>query len=538
MVQSKNNQNKYFGLQLIEEAQKTAKGGNYFYQFNLGVLQNEKDTLLDTLLKISDKNNDELNSEDYTILGAIAYLFGLDFTSQGYLQEKICNNVQQRFAFLELSDEIIREIHYIFNTKVKELDFSVIKDEMKSLSEELIDTGKQNDPTNVFKTKIRPGLINIINNSILPIQYAIEFQNLKGNTWSYKDLGKINILINQHINLTGKAIKSYTKVYQLPEFNQLLSEAFVREEKGKFALVYLDSILSLSSTLDRLDLDIPDLTNIIRGRFTLDQFSQFRKDWELSQNQIVLEDGSIYIPPTEPEEYKSKYTKQEFDEIFHNQPDVAITEYIKETNKSEIIALRQIEEFIGSLLTPESGDLIQHIYQYLAANIKDPKNRAKPEEFSDLYPHLNIEGIMEHLKYLLNNEQNAYKQLVEFVCQEIPQGQLEHIIKIINNVIETLLLDTQDQKQYLISQYVVNGVKTYNQLQQIVSLIEQTKLFGEDARYYDELYSYLHKDEKIVEIFSKSTEIANFENKISMLIQMKNWFKWFEMPLKEGNKED
>ncbi len=186
-------------------------------------------------------------------------------------------------------------------------------------------------------------------------------------------------MINQHINLTGKAIKSYTKVYQLPEFNQLLSEAFVREEKGKFALVYLDSILSLSSTLDRLDLDIPDLTNIIRGRFTLDQFSQFRKDWELSQNQIVLEDGSIYIPPTEPEEYKSKYTKQEFDEIFHNQPDVAITEYIKETNKSEIITLRQIEELIGNWLTPERGDFIQHIYQYLAANVKDQKNRSKPE---------------------------------------------------------------------------------------------------------------------------------------------------------------
>ena len=135
---------------------------------------------------------------------------------------------------------------------------------------------------------------------------------------------------------------------------------------------------------------------------------------------------------------------------------------------------------------------------------------------------------MNELISLLTEKEDSlkieYKEVVEFTCKEIPKSIKSKIIDYINKTIESVVLENDEQKQFLVSQLMENSISTYNHIQQIVTLIETCNINGSDALNYVTLYKFLHENEEIVEAFEKSSSVATLGNTISIYQIFREWF--------------
>ena len=124
-----------------------------------------------------------------------------------------------------------------------------------------------------------------------------------------------------------------------------------------------------------------------------------------------------------------------------------------------------------------------------------------------------------------NSLQEEYKNLIELICTPIPENVKERLSKYILDTIETCILETEDTKQYLISQYIEPGVDTYNHLQEIVSLIETCSIVGVDMISYYTLHKYLKENTLIEDTFAKKKKKPFYENKLAIYYEFANYFK-------------
>lgn len=521
------NNSNYFNLEAIENAFKLSKErGNYFIEFNKSVVLSatKEGKLLETLNEISDVINSgsPLSADQYTLLGSIAYFYGMDFTGQSYLHENICKYVAERFTKLfdgyDFSDKEIACIYTIFSN-IKEKNIVEPKDALKDAILENISLNA--DDMNTLKTVIHPGLKAIVNASIIPVNLAKEFADLKLNKdLTYQNLSKYNLFITQNIEMNGKAIKNYCTVYSDSLYNKLLNECLLREEKAKFGLMYFDSIFSLSEAITRLKIteaqfvmltinidEFCDLTdfNAEKERFEIDM-----KELEANlTNKEELQKEAQYVP---------KISQEELNECFMRRPELTMAAYIEEIAKNNSLTEDDIIGVVDKLLSPESGELMQHIYQYMTQHI----NSAIDTE--DFYPLIDKQKLFERFQAEIEKAQNEYRAIAEEICKPIDENKINRVTQYVNDIIGCLILVDAQQKQYLISQFASNGISTYNHLQEIVSLIEHAKIFGADASAYATLFNYLSENDEFTEIFAKGEELTHLENRISILDKFKQWF--------------
>ena len=219
---------------------------------------------------------------------------------------------------------------------------------------------------------------------------------------------------------------------------------------------------------------------------------------------------------------KKSYSEEQSKDIMNNKPDLFILTILEEQIQKDIDE-SNILEAIDILLTKD--DFVQYIYKYLATNMKHTNRDYSNEKY------VNFVEILDSKIKELGVE---YKQLAEINCKELDENQKNRIITYVNDCIESCIMSNEEQKQYLVSQLIENGISTYNHLQQIMSIIETCTIFGEDASTYVNLYNYIQDKTNIREVFDNGNKMMHLEIKLQLYTIFKNWFNINFVPNEQG----
>lgn len=502
----------------IEKNQQT----NFFFEHVKSVIKNKKENdILKTELKnlklnLENNNINNLTTSEYELIGIFSFLMGIDYTGQAYLHKNILENVDKRFAELQISDD---ERYLYFNI------MNLLKNSNKQISE-LINSAKETlknritleikpktEDILVYK-KLKTEINSFLNKLVIPISLSISIVDFKKNELTYEKILKINSLINEQAEFSGSDSKYLINLYSNKLFNDLLKKASEYFDDAKYSLIYEESILSVLDSINRFP-----LTSLVLNIDTLtDEFFEKQKsDYE----NLIKDDNS---EEDKPNNTLKKYTSAEIENMMQMHPDDFIVTALEDTLNNYIESEDDLIKAIELIINNE--DYVQHIYTYMSANIKSP-NRVKGEHY--LYTN-DINKIVEMFNNKVIEYGNKYKELVEFNCAEIPENQRGRIVDYVNDCIKACILSTKEQKQYLLSQLIENGITTWNHLQQILSVIETCNIKGEDALCYQNLYDYIHDKENIIKVFDNIKEIDKYQIRMSVYRAFREWFKFHLTP--------
>lgn len=513
----------------IEKNQQT----NFFFEHVKSVIKNKKENdILKTELKnlklnLENNNINSLTTSEYELIGVFSFLMGIDYTGQAYLQKNVLENVDKRFAELQISDD---ERHLYFDI------MNLLKNSTKDISD-LINSAKESlknritleikpktEDILVYK-KLKSEINSFLNKLTIPIGLSISVVDFKKNELTYEKILKINSLINEQGEFNGADSKYLINLYSNQKFNELLKKASEYFDDAKYSLIYEESILSVLDSINRfpltsLVLNIDTLTD----EFFEKQKSDYEEKLEKLKSESVSENNS-----SENKTYDKHYTNAEIEQMMQLHPDDFVMTALEDNLNKYIESEDDLFEAIESIINKE--DYVQHIYTYMSANFNSV-NRVKGEHylFTD-----NIAKIVELLNNKVIEYGTKYKELVEFNCAEIPGNQIGRIVDYVNDCIKACILSTKEQKQYLLSQLIENGITTWNHLQQILSVIETCNIKGEDALCYQNLYDYINDKENIIKVFDNTKEIDNYQIRMSVYRAFREWYK-FHLPVETEDK--
>lgn len=498
------------------------KQQNFFYETIKKYVheKNGKGILINNLKSIANNlsSNKDITIDEFVTLGSLSYLVGIDYTNQPYISREISDKVSDRFKEFEL-DQNTTDIFVEVVSLIKEKSLHVSKDKMKSLVSKEIVFSENEITSKIELNVLRANIIKFLNLSIFPVSMSASVEEIKQKkNFTYEDILKVSTLIQTQCKIPGNAIKNLIKINSNQLYQKLIEKAMFNFDKQKFAVVYLDSILSVNESFDKFGiLSHSALKQIILGGQITDL------DYEIFKNNFEAKAPEVITPDETTDVYVPHYSGSEVNAMMENNPDAFINEVFCDMIKSDIEIEDGIILAISSILV--DSDYSQHMYSYLKSQMKSPKRSVA--NFKIIYPGLSLDLIINNLQKSEDDFKEEYKTLVELTCKNIPNDILNKLINFVNRTIEGLILDNDDQKQYLISQIIENGISTYQHLQQIVGLIETCDINGKDTFEYITLYNYLNQNEEILNVFEKSKEIEIFTSQISIVRVFREWFEFY-----------
>jgi len=449
------------------------------------------------------EENKNLSIEQFELLGCFSYLIGIDYTNQVQLTEEICTKVAKRFADFKFSEEFLKKLTDTFNY-VSEKNIFQAKENLKNQFLKIIPIHIED---RMAYNNMRGIIKSIFNNSIIPVNMSVAISDmLAKKDYTYEDIVKLNSAINIQCKFIGKnAVKNVIKLYSDKIWIDCLETAMKLFDNQKFTVIYFDGILSIVESKKKF----PDLLfEVITGK-SID--FQNLPLFEISTEKVVVE------TPIEEISTHVKYEKvsdEEMAKISANKPVEFIhhvfcdaLHYIPETTEDIFKAI--------DILFKEN-DYIQHIYHYM-------KKQAPLVKVGDIFPSTNI-NIVNAFDEKIVSLREEYKKSTEIICGEIPQENVQRIIEYINICVGDLILATDDQKQYLISQMIESNISTYQHLMQIVELIENCDIMGNQMLSYVALHKYLEDKNEIGEIFKLSEKNQENHTQLSIYMGFKDFF--------------
>lgn len=444
----------------------------------------------------------KINQENFEIFGMLCFITGIDYTGQAYKQKDVMSNVRKRFEELGIAEECIKlfeyKINFLKGTNISEVYKEEI-DKFKNLPTKVIEVAPENQLTFIDVTaKIN----NILNQLIIPISLAKGLFDIKHNKLTYEALYKFNSLVNQNSSYSGKIFKSLAHLYGNELFNTLLKNMMRVYDDAKYVIIYEESFQACIDSVNRFEFDLSEITE--------EQEEENRKKFEETEKQRAEDNGEKNLEnETVTKKYQQKqYTQEESEKIFNENPELFIKTILEEQiqeNLSEDNLLETIDTLIGN------EDLLQHVYTYVVS--KSKTFTGQNEKFESI------------LKKELQKIGTEYKKLAEINCKEIEPEYSERIIQYVNDCIESCIMNTEEQKQYLISQLLENGITTYLHLQQILSLIESCNIYGKDSQSYVVLYDYVNDKTNIKEMFDNADKMERLELKLKTYQAFHDFYK-------------
>lgn len=500
------------------------KGKNFFFEHVKEVINKKRndntfEKELDNVLKTVKENN-PLSVEQFELLGILCFLLGVDYTGMAFPQKKILENVSKRYEEVEITTENLEVFKNILN-ELKDKDLHNIIDSAISYSKDKIQKEIEVSNDNKVALKLIKSKLNkFLETSIIPIQFSKGAVELKRNNLTWENLLKFNSLLNEQAIYTGQSVKKFIEVYSDNLFNSLLKQAGDIFNQTKFAIIYEESIVAAVETLARF---APVFNADL---FTDEQYDEMRIKYaeEIEAKQKEAENNV--------DEYKPlQYTGEQVKQLMSEAPDEFVVLNLMESGRKNV--LNNVDDLIDCINeTAKNTDFVQHIYQYLHANLNS-NNRVKGVTALTLDINSVIETLNNHIKKL----GEEYKTLAEINCSEIPEEQYERIINMVNDTIKACYLETQDQKQYLISQLVENGIKTWNHLQQILSVVETCNIIGSECDTYANLVNYITEKSNITEVFDNAQKLNEIQLSMSLFTAYRNWFKFHTLVIEDNNEE-
>ncbi len=490
---------------------------NFFYEnisAKLKFFSERQEKYEDILNNISEDK--KLTVEQFELVGSLSYLVGIDYINQIYLTKQICENVAKRFGDYNFSYSFL----YAFVKSLDNINEETFFEAKESFKNKVLSpVFLQNDEKLIFKQIIANTTL-IIKNSILPINMAVGISEImKKQEFVYEDIIKLNSIIQRQCKLSGiSAVKPMIKLYSTELWIKILDKGLKYFDNQKFAVVYVDGILSLKEANLKFK---NNLINIISNDFEDYNWEEIEDNYnqstikpveevvETEKVNVATENSYVRLPDAEISEIQSNYP---FEFILNVMGDL-IHHYPKTTK----------DFFDGIDAIFEQTDYYQNVYHYLKANI------SKLNIQTDCFD-LNIEEINEMLGTLIETMGLEYKDLMEKSCMEIPKELLDKVYDLINDCIKNLILVTDEQKQFLISQIIENNITTYQHLQQMLTLIEKCDIVGTGLNSYYNLDKFLRENTIISEVFEISEKIEPLQMKLSFVAGFGDFCKGMNNP--------
>jgi len=465
---------------------KNSQENSFYYSIREKILNSDLDSTFDKIIK----KRFEFKKDEFELIGNIAYMFGLEFCSQTKNYRKnIMNNFVLRMNDLKITKEQLSKFQNIIeNISIENLE--EIKDSVKDLITEKI----KFESAQSFNT-IRVNVNTIFKSSIFQMQFAVEINDLmKSKNYSYGELLKINKIIYENINMLGSSFNNLNKLYKNPEFVNHINKASNYFDLQKFSVVYFDSILTLKEYFENSHKDggVNNYLELFENPELIEQLSEVLE--VLETEKVVDEIEKEQVVDTE---LKLKYSNPEDVDYF-------IMGVLIEVNENNPIN-DENDMFMSLMKISENSDLVQYVYQFIKEN-KD-KNRT---EFENVFGFPRI-IILDRINTYLDNVKEHYKKLVQIYVSEINPDIHQRVITYVNDLICSCIIDNAERKSYLFSQLNENGINTYKQLHQMIGLIEDCNITGENVHTYVNLRDYLANNVKIKDIFESIEQIEKLQ---------------------------
>lgn len=493
--------------QALEKAYE--KNVNAFYNTIKFLLENQED-LSERLKEIDVK---DMNIRDYELLGGISYLVGLDFISQTKFDEKVISNVKKRLKECGVNNESV-VIYLKKIMQLKNLGVNKYESKLQEINEKQRELINKDIffPTSMklVEKNIRLSIRKLIKNSLLPVNMSIGTDEILSKPkWAYHDILKINSLINKQLSYMGlSSVSVLTELQSNQTYLDILQKAMKYFDAQKYGVIYLDAIISLIEIID-VKFPYDEIVSILTGDFFEFDMLEFDKN-EYQESDKEQED-------TTPEIFKGLESFKIQDdayasELMENDKNKFLEETLKDYIKYDIQTPEQFEAAIDHLVN--NADYAQHIYKFIRASIKSVD--FVESEFATKLADL--------MKNKIDTYRGEYKAIAELLFRDIDDVDLPKITKLVNELISELVLESDEQKQYLISQLIENQIKTYNHLQQLLSMIESCKIKGSGYLTYVNLYKYLQQQTIMDEIFDETKAMPELENKITFYQAFRDWY--------------
>lgn len=463
----------------------------------------------------------QLTLKEYTLVGDLCYIVGLDMTSNIKSFNKIAvENFAKRSEILGLNIPEFGDKFEDVLVVIKPENIIDAKEELKVILTSPV-YAKDENKVSLLKSNLK----KLFKHFNIPVNFAIGLDEIfNSKIFTYNDVLKLNSLLQNNSTFENNSLKHVITLYKDEFFVSVLQEADKLFQLQKFAVLYFDSILSVMELYNAkpdfvLFFDKDNIEGYdFEGKYPIDNTLD-----NVEEAEIVEEETTNLSPEVEEETTK-------FQEKFHpsdveraskfqdEEPDYFIRSVIEEQLGRNIVTF---EDFItGVYKCIENKDFIQYFYQYISAN-RESKLR---KEFSDVWAEFDINEFRDRLKLRINGSRDSYKQLAEKMLQPIDPDKLHSVINYINDCINELVITSGEAKNYLISQLVENQVTTYRQLQQMIGLIEQQNISGSGYYAYVALYNYLYNQTDAKEIFKQSHLTDDKGIEISVLIAIQQFY--------------
>ncbi len=505
---------------------------NFFFEHVKTCISERKDNIIADFKAIKSRLFNELSKSEYELLGMFSFLMGVDYTSQAYPIKQTIENVQKRFESLGITDEMVNLYFEImtlindeYNKTLKDGESTVFdklfENAIDSLKNKYISKIEVKNNEKIDLKLIKSNLNKFLDVIQIPIGYAKAIVDFKKNDLTYESLLKANDILNNQGIYTGIYVKKFTELYGNNFFMELLNKASKYFNDTKFSLIYEESIISVLESINRFKLCInPD-------EYTDTEYEDFKTKYQKEQEEKYQ---AIKNSNENKEEYVSpKMSGEQIQKLMNEAPDeFIILNLLDNVKKNKFDSVDEIVSAIDGLCN--QSDFVEHIFTY----IKQNQNNKYRSVGATGIENIETKDIVAALDNVIKVEATQYKELAEKNCAEIPAEQLNHIVTLINDVIKGCVLKTNDQKQYLISQLIENGITTWNQLQQIMTVIETCDIFGEYSSAYDNLYNYIQNKTNITEIFESAKKLNDIQIKLTVYHAFKNWFSFHILNTEES----
>lgn len=476
----------------------------------------DKDVRLDLASSINTNDEDyESNRSSFQYLGCISYLVGLDFCSQTYINRNVVKNASERLEKFVLPENYKREFIQSFIKIIKNTDMDVFEKVFQRYSSEV-----DSDIPSKYISTVSGILYSfklILANSAISVKYAIEINNiLEKNSLTYQDVLKIDNIVSQYCVFMGlPAINKFNQLFMNSNYQNLLKESTDKYEQYKFGTLFIESIQTLKDFLSSEKYDEETIIKMMLGEIEEETFEKEESEFRarLEKDKEIKSDD------------KKALYEDKIEEIMKTDPIHAIMVI---SDESLGFKIKNVDDFINGIeKVCESTDYMGSIYHYVKAKIKDVNSECSMGEYD-----INPSEILTALNTKVEKLREEYKNVAEEICADL--GNFKNDVNtLVNNTIGSLVLQSNDQKSYLISQFMKPSLETYQHFTQIMNLIESSDMIADEKglRAYKNLYNFVQKN------MSKKLEIINSSeplfNRLSMFIAVRDMFKKYTE--KEGD---
>lgn len=481
---------------------------------------NKADVLTKTLeeikQKVSENENYVLTPEQYSMLGFMTYLVGLDMTNaKKNIPVKIGFNYRKRMEDNGIADEKLLTLLVDVLRLVKADNIIGTKDEIKKLLERNLKGGKNE------LGQLRIDLRTAFKHYAIPIPFVKEVSDVMAKTeLTYLDLLRMNTLLHKDVVFMNGSMKSTLRLLRNKQYgeNMQIGENYYFQQK--YAIAHFDSIMSamelVAANEKCLLFAALDLSADASEEDRKSQYAEYGFTTEEAQAPEVAPVAAEEKPETEAAaEDKPKRLPEE-------DPDYFVRAVLEEYLGRKIETTADFVEAYKKVIT-NNDEFLGYFYQYLAVN-RDKKE--KRVAFEEMWPEFSKEELHNVLTENYKKLAEDGKRIMETVYAPIPENNINHIVRYLAECIDALLVSDgkDDPKSYLISQFAENNVTTFEQLRQILGLIESQYISGLDYNAYINLYNYIKSQTDAMEIFEQQKQIEPMNLELNTVAQIKSFF--------------